>query len=114
MSEYTPKYLVMVTGEANHNKYYRMSPKGDHFEVEYGRVGAGFQCASYPISQWNKKYNEKIKKGYIDRTELVEDLIEKEKPTTPDGYRAIENKAIAEIVARLQAMAILVTPICTA
>lgn len=105
MSEYSPKYLVMVTGEANHNKYYKMTPKGDHFDVEYGRVGGGSQSATYPIYQWNKKYGEKIKKGYVDRTELVEDLIEKEKPASQDGYRAIENKAIAEIVSRLQAMA---------
>ena len=33
------------------------------------------------------------------------DLIAKEKPSTPGGYREIEDKAIAEIVARLQAMA---------
>lgn len=105
MSEYTPKYLVMVTGEANHNKFYKMTPKGDHFYVEYGRVGGGSQCATYPICQWNKKYGEKIKKGYVDRTELVEDLIEKEKPASQDGYRAIENRVIAEIVSRLQAMA---------
>ena len=102
--DYTPKYLVMVTSD-NHNKYYKMSPKGDHFDVEYGRVGAGCQYTSYSISLWNKKYNEKIRKGYVDRTDLVEDLIEKEKPATPDGYKEIENKAIAEIVSRLQAMA---------
>lgn len=101
--EYTPKYLVMVTSD-NHNKFYKMEPKGDHFYVEFGRVGAGKQCTSYPISQWSKKYNEKIKKGYVDRTELVFDLIKKEKPTS-DGYKEIEDKAIAEIVSRLQAMA---------
>ena len=101
--EYTPKYLVMVTSD-NHNKFYKMEPKGDHFYVEFGRVGAGKQCTSYPISQWSKKYNEKIKKGYVDRTELVSDLIKKEKPTS-DGYKEIEDKAIAEIVSRLQAMA---------
>ena len=102
--EYTPKYLVMVTSD-NHNKYYKMSPKGDHFDVEYGRVGAGCQYASYSMSLWNKKYNEKLRKGYVDRTELVEDLIAKEKPLENDGFKEIENKVIAEIVARLQAMA---------
>lgn len=104
--EYTPKYLVMVTSQ-NNNKFYKMEPQGDHFRVEFGRVGAGSQIASYPISQWNKKYNEKIKKGYVDRTDLVQDLIEKKAApsASPDGYRAIENAAIAEIVSRLQAMA---------
>lgn len=102
--ECTPKYLIMVTS-SNHNKFYKMTPKGDHFDVEFGRVGAGSQYASYPIWQWDKKYNEKLRKGYVDRTDLVEDLIEKEKPSASGGYREIENKAIAEIVSRLQAMA---------
>ena len=102
--EHTPKYLVMVTAN-NNNKYYKMTPKGDRFEVEYGRVGGGKQTASYSISLWNKKYNEKIAKGYVDRTDLVKELIVKENPKTNDGYRAIENRAISEIVERLQAMA---------
>ena len=97
-------YLVKVEPGANNNKFWKAISKGDHFDVDYGRVGGSAQKYSYPISQWNKKYNEKIKKGYVDRTELVSDLIEKEKPTS-DGYKEIEDKAIAEIVSRLQAMA---------
>lgn len=99
-----PKMLIMVTS-TNHNKVYRMIPHGDTFEVEYGRVGASCQHASYSMSQWNKKYNEKIKKGYVDQTHLVQDLIQKEKPKGKDGYKEIENKVIAEIVQRLQDMA---------
>ena len=82
-----------------------MIPHGDTFEAEYGRVGASCQHASYSMSQWNKKYNEKIKKGYVDQTHLVQDLIQKEKPKGKDGYKEIENKVIAEIVQRLQDMA---------
>lgn len=104
MSEKSPVYLVMVSIN-NNNKYYRMIPHGDTFEVEYGRVGASCQHASYSMSQWDKKYNEKIKKGYVDQTHLVQDLIQKEQPKTKDGYKEIENKAIAEIVQRLQDMA---------
>ena len=106
MVEYTPKYLVMVTSH-NNNKYYKMIPEGDSFRVEFGRVGGGSQVSSYHKSLWDKKYNEKVRKGYVDRTSLMEDLIKKQKPKkqTPDGYRAIENKVIAEIVERLQAMA---------
>ena len=101
------KYLIMLSPGGNHNKIYRMTAQGDHFTVEYGRVGATFQTRSYPISQWNKKYTEKLAKGYVDRTDLVQDLIEKQSPKSAgaDGYRAIENKAIAEIVDRLQRMA---------
>lgn len=104
MPENKPVYLVCVTTN-NNNKYYRMIPHGDTFEVEYGRVGATCQHASYPIRQWDKKYNEKIKKGYVDQTHLVQDLIQKEVPKSKDGYKAIENKVIAEIVQRLQDMA---------
>lgn len=100
----SPVYLVMVTAN-NNNKYYRMIPHGDTFSVEYGRVGASCQKASYSMSQWDKKYNEKVKKGYVDQTHLVQDLIQKEEPTTKDGYKEIVNKAISEIVERLQSMA---------
>ena len=72
MANHTPTYLICITAN-NNNKYYRMIPKGDTFDVEYGRVGASCQHASYPISQWDKKYNEKIKKGYVDQTDLVKE-----------------------------------------
>lgn len=103
MENINPVYLVMVTPD-NHNKYYRMTPHGDGFTVEFGRVGASFQTASYPLSQWNKKYNEKIKKGYVDQTRLVADLIVKTKNKRSE-YVQIDNKSVADIVERLQMMA---------
>ena len=76
-----PVYLVMVTGDSNHNKYYRMIANDDtSFTVEYGRVGASCQTRTYTMYQWEKKYNEKIRKGYVDQTHLVEDLIQVQKP----------------------------------
>lgn len=105
MIDYTPKYLVMVTSGDNHNKYYKMTPAGDHWVAEYGRIGAASQKLSYPKRDFGKKYNEKIRKGYTDQTDLVKDLItEKQHPGTPE-YKQIENAAIAEIVERLQCMA---------
>ena len=102
---YNPVYLIMVTAGANNNKYYRMYPSESSFTVEYGRVGnGGFQTATYPISQWSKKYNEKIRKGYQDKTNLMADLIIQDKPKTRK-YIDIENTSIAEIVGRLQRMA---------
>lgn len=98
-------YLIKVESGRNANKYYRMIPKGSSFDAEYGRVGSSCQVRSYPMSMWDQKYNEKIRKGYVDRTDLVQDLIQKEKPKTDNEYRAIENKVIAEIVDRLQSMA---------
>lgn len=104
MPDFTPKYLVMVTAGANNNKYYRMTPHGDSWTAEYGRIGSSSQSRTYPMSQWNAKYNEKIRKGYVDQTDLVKDLISTEKPKQSE-YKEIENKVIAEIVERLQSMA---------
>lgn len=104
MEEIKLRYLVMVTASANNNKYYKQIPHGDSWTAEYGRVGSSPQRREYPMSQWNSKYNEKIRKGYVDQSDLVEDLIKVEKPKKSE-YREIENKAIAEIVERLQAMA---------
>lgn len=98
-----PLYLVMVTSDDNHNKFYRMIPNGDNFTVEYGRVGNDYVATdNYPISMWDKKLNEKLKKGYIDQTRLVAThaVAKKDKQ-----YADIAIKAIASIVARLQSFA---------
>lgn len=104
MSEIKPRYLVMVTASENNNKYYKQIPHGDTWTAEYGRIGSSSQRREYPMSQWNSKYNEKIRKGYVDQSDLVEDLIQVQKPKQSE-YKEIENKVIAEIVERLQEMA---------
>lgn len=96
---------MMVTADANNNKYYKMIPKGDTFIVEYGRVGSKPQVRSYPIKDWNKKLREKLSKGYTDKSELMEDLIQEEKPKEKKLYLDIPNKDIQNIVDRLQKMA---------
>ena len=100
--EYTPRYLVMVTAN-NHNKYYRMTPHGDTWTAEFGRVGAKAQIATYPRNQWDKKYREKINKGYKDQTDLAQDLIQVVRADS--NYKPISNVYIAKIVDRLQSMA---------
>lgn len=104
MPEYTPRHLVMVTAGANNNKYYDMKPQGDMWVATYGRIGSGSQSRTYSKREWDKKYNEKIRKGYIDQTDLIQDLISTEKPTQSE-YKEIDNAEIAAIVERLQAMA---------
>jgi poly [ADP-ribose] polymerase len=104
MAEIKPRYLVMVTASANNNKYYKQIPHGDTWTAEYGRVGSNPQRREYSMRQWDSKYNEKIRKGYVDQSDLVEDLIQVEKPKKSE-YKEIENKVIAEIVDRLQSMA---------
>lgn len=78
--------------------------KGDMWVATYGRIGSGSQTRTYSKREWDKKYNEKIRKGYIDQTDLIQDLISTEKPTQSE-YKEIDNAEIAAIVERLQAMA---------
>ena len=93
-------YLVMTNAGANNNKFYRMVPHGDVFDVYYGRIGASEQHASYPISKWNTKYNEKIRKGYTDQTanHRTQVVTKKSEPE----YKSIENDEIAKLVQMLQ------------
>lgn len=86
-------HLVMVTS-SNNNKYYDMCANGDILDVTYGRIGSTAIKARYPISQWNKKYNEKIRTGYVDMTHLVS---EPQVADTGDDYLPIADSAIAEV-----------------
>ncbi len=62
--------LIMVTSE-NNNKYYEMREQDDGmFSVSFGRVGSRGSIRHYPMKQWQKKYREKVKKGYRDVTHL--------------------------------------------
>lgn len=63
--------LVMVTAD-NNNKYYEMTEDGSgSFDVKYGRIQSTAQTARYSMYDWNKKYNEKVNKGYKDVTHTV-------------------------------------------
>jgi len=71
-----PIELIMVS-EDNNNKFYRMTDTNDgNFKVEYGRVGVTSINESYPISRWDSKYKEKIKKGYRDVSDLKAQTID--------------------------------------
>jgi poly [ADP-ribose] polymerase len=94
----------MVTAD-NNNKYYKLIPHGDTWTAEYGRVGNKPQTHIYPMSDWESKYKKQINKGYVDRSDLVEDLISIKKDTKGHTYKEIENKTIAQIVEKLQQMA---------
>lgn len=99
---YEPVHLLMITTN-NNNKYYDMIKINDsEFEARYGRVGASKQVRRYPLSQWNKKYTEKIKKGYKDMSDMVAEAVEKENVSGPKEYEEIKNKVVADIINRLQ------------
>lgn len=59
--------LIFVS-ENNHNKFYTMTDDGNQITVEFGRVDSKPRIATYSSYQWDKLYNEKIKKGYTDVT----------------------------------------------
>ncbi|MBD0256358.1 MAG: WGR domain-containing protein [Cytophagales bacterium] len=62
--------LIMVTSD-NNNKFYEMKENGDStFTVLYGRVGSTPSRQTYPLREWDKKYREKVNKGYKDQTHL--------------------------------------------
>jgi poly [ADP-ribose] polymerase len=105
MIDYTPKHLVMVEAGQNRNKYYDLIPDGEMWVAKYGRVGSSSQTRTYSKYEFEKKYREKIRKGYVDQTDLVQDLISVEKPKVKPEYRPIDNPVINEIVERLQSMA---------
>lgn len=68
--------LVSVT-EINNNKFYLMNWDGisPYFEVEYGRIESTSQKVTYPISKWNAKYQEKLRKNYKDVTHTVQVVV---------------------------------------
>lgn len=65
MSKYA-KLLFIST--ANNNKYYIMEQKGSDVHIEYGRVESSSTKLTKPMSEWDKIYNSKVKKGYKDVT----------------------------------------------
>lgn len=92
-------FLVMTT-KTNNNKFYHMIDKGDGtFTVNYGRVGDAGQWHTYPISQWNSKYNSKVKKGYEDHTaeRLVMKTKAEIKAQAPE-YKPIDEPSIEEVI----------------
>lgn len=103
--EVRPTYLVMTTAQ-NNNKYYDIFPEGDRIRVEYGRIDATKTTVYYPISKFESQIKSKLKKGYVDVTDLRKDLVEEISSTNPESpYREIENEAIRLIVEKLQSLA---------
>lgn len=103
--EIRPTYLIMTTAE-NNNKYYNMFPEGSNFRVEYGRIDVTKTTKTYPISKWDSTISSKLKKGYVDVTDLKKDLVEEISSANPESpYKEIENVAVRAIVEKLQNLA---------
>lgn len=103
--ELRPTYLIMTTA-ANNNKYYNIFPEGDKIRVEYGRIDSTKTTTYYPLSKFETQVKSKIKKGYVDVTDLKKDLVQEISAANPESpYKEIENAAIRAIVEKLQSMA---------
>ena len=66
------QYVKLINvSDKNNNKYYTMYDNNDGtFTAEYGRIGVRPQKKIYPKSQWYDKYNEKLRKNYVDITDI--------------------------------------------
>ena len=103
------KYLILVDPNNNgvdSNKFYKMAGNGDDtFTVEYGRVGAAPQTKTYPMSKWNSTLSSKLKKGYVDRSDLMQEVIAdskiEDKSNGVDEFSLVQNLSVREIVKRL-------------
>jgi len=63
--------LIQVTGN-NNNKFYLMEEIDySSWKATWGRVGSSGSSKVYSMNEWDKKYYEKIGKGYEDITELA-------------------------------------------
>ena len=103
--EIRPTYLIMTTA-ANNNKYYNLFPEGDKVRVEYGRIDSTKTTTYYPLSKFETQVKSKIKKGYVDVTDLKKDLIQEiSTVNTENPYKEIENAAVRVIVEKLQNLA---------
>lgn len=78
-------YLMDIDSDKNCNKFYEMKDTGNgFFLVTYGRVGASGVSRQYPLHAWDRKYREKIRKGYVDRTELRQQNLENKQIAVAD------------------------------
>ncbi len=97
--------LVMVSAE-NNNKYYSMQQRDDQmFDVTYGRVQLTELHDEYPMSMWDKKYKEKIKKGYKDVTHLVTEKVADPVAGSAPVVADIKDLAVRTVINQLSAYA---------
>ena len=110
---HTDRYLVMVTQDGNHNKWYSMTNNGNGtFIAGWGRVGQNGARCSYPISQWDAKYAEKINKGYTDQSDTIlgsaEDDADQENlkdAAEKDDVKTVEKTEANSLISRLASFA---------
>lgn len=97
--------LIKIEPDANNNKIYLMEDnENGNFTAQWGRVEGHLSSMTYSMSSWDKKYKEKLRKGYEDVTYLFID----ENTTTNNSkteVKQISNNVIKQLVDKLQAYA---------
>ena len=93
------RYFICVDAAGNNNKFYNMIPIDNYtWRAEWGRYGSSPQTKVYPMRDWDKKANEKYRKGYQDVTDLHRAQVE-----TPSVSNAeIKDGKVASLVKRLR------------
>ncbi len=87
--------------DKNHYKFYELEQKGDEVIATYGRIGSkagerfGVRSCKYPLSMFWIKYEEKIAKGYKDKSDIYLSDEKKEKVPTIDDLRPVKRKTVA-------------------
>lgn len=111
-----PVHLVFVEEKSvdgvDHNKFYDFFERNGELHVYWGRRQDGYEFGKsgkvtiYDLSEWDKLYKAKIKKGYEDKSHHYEEVIVATTASkSGDLYAPIPDKEIAKIVERLQAYA---------
>jgi poly [ADP-ribose] polymerase 2/3/4 len=94
--------LIHVDPIKNTNKFYTMEQKdSDSFTATNGRVGTGGVARTYPMSDWEAKYREKIRKGYTDNTDNTA-VKQTASAVGQVALSPISNKEVEDLIKRLQ------------
>lgn len=100
--------LLCVTAD-NNNKYYNLFEQSNNtFIAQYGRVQGTEVTHTYPISDWDKIYKSKTKKGYNDVTHLFKESFEEKHAaanTTAPTQVEIANRSIKALFDKLMGYA---------
>ncbi len=104
--EIKSRSFIFVDPTENHNKYYNIlvSPGKSVFEVEYGRVDSTPMKRTYPISSYDAKINEKIRKGYREVTSLHSDRVIS-KSGGDGGFKPLDNAGLQRFLIELMQFA---------
>ena len=67
------KNIYLENTNNHHDKFYHMieNKDGVSFTASWGRIGMNGLTQIYGINEWDKKYREKINRGYKDTTNVT-------------------------------------------